>query len=130
LRLRRGPATTADLRTSGAGSWRRWLATALVVLPLGACQPSAPAAPPAAAPTAQPAAPTAPATAPAAAAPSPPRETVRVGKLNTIPDAPFFIGEERGYYAEEGIELEFTAFDLVWRSAKLVQYPVGGFRAV
>src|SRR5216110_2981029 len=99
LQLRRRPATTADLRPSGAGSWRRWLATALVVLPLGACQPSAPAAPPA-----QPAAPTAPATAPAAAAPAPPRETVRVGKLNTIPDAPFFIGEERGYYAEEGIE--------------------------
>src|SRR4051794_13889615 len=47
VRLRRCPATRADLRTSSAGAWRRWLATVLVVLPLVACQPNAPTPPPA-----------------------------------------------------------------------------------
>jgi NitT/TauT family transport system substrate-binding protein len=121
VQLRQCPATGADFRTSGAAASRRWLATLLVVLPLVACQPNAPAPPPAAAPIAPTAAPTAPATAPAAAAPSPPRETVRVGKLNTIPDAPFFIGEERGYYPDEGIALEYTAFD----SAQQAIAPLG-----
>jgi len=37
--------------------------------------------------------------------------TVRVGVLNSIGDAAFSIGIEKGYYAEQGITIETIAFD-------------------
>ena len=112
---------------------RRALGLLAAGLILAACQaPSAPAAarPPAA--TVAPAAPNAPradtATAPAGAAaptaaasqPSSP-ELVRVGVLNSISDAPFIIGRERGYFRDEGLDLELTPFD----SAQQMIAPMG-----
>jgi NitT/TauT family transport system substrate-binding protein len=77
------------------------------------------AAPPAAAPAApaQPSGSTA--GAPAAAAPTaapvaaaaPEPAVVRVGILNSIGDAAFTIGLEKGYYAEQGITIETVPFD-------------------
>jgi NitT/TauT family transport system substrate-binding protein len=76
--------------------------------------PAAPAKPPAAAmvaPAAAPATPAAPAAAPAKPAPAPEPATVRVGILNSIGDAAFSIGIEKGYYAEQGLTIETIPFD-------------------
>jgi len=89
------------------------------LLLLGACAPAAgppaakPAAPtpPAAASPAAPAPGGAPTAAPAAVAPLSPPVTVRYGALLTLALAPFLIAEQRGYFAEEGIEAEFNRFD-------------------
>ncbi|HLH23229.1 MAG TPA: ABC transporter substrate-binding protein [Chloroflexota bacterium] len=81
----------------------------------GACAPAAPSAPAPAAP-AQPAA-SAPTAAPAAAAATavptaaPQPATVRVGILNSVGDAAFSIGIEKGFYAEQGITVETVPFD-------------------
>src|SRR4051812_42659754 len=99
---------------------------------LAACQaPSPPAAAPPPAASAVPSAPSAPradsAAAPAAAAPTVPaaqpatQELVRVGMLSSISDAPFLIGRERGYFREEGLDLELTQFD----SAQQMIAPMG-----
>src|SRR5436190_1302558 len=54
----------------------------------------------------------APAGAASTAPPAPPAPaTVRVGVLNSIGDAPFAIGLEKGYYAEQGITIETVPFD-------------------
>jgi NitT/TauT family transport system substrate-binding protein len=103
---------------------RRGLAVALLALLTlaAACGgSSAPAAPakPAAAPTT---AASAPATAPpaasaptaaSAAAPAKPAalQKVRYGELNLFSDAGVYIGMEQGYFAEQGIEVDLTAFD-------------------
>src|SRR5262245_26997644 len=80
--------------------------------------PAAPVAKSAAAPTA--AAPAAPTSAPAAAAPTSgsmptalnPPVTVRVGTLSTVSDAGLYIGLERGYYRELGLNLEIETIPL------------------
>ncbi len=67
----------------------------------------------------------APAAAPTAAAvaseQAPPRQVVRVGTLNVVSDAMFYIGRERGYFAAEGLDLDFTVFD----SAQQMIAPMG-----
>src|SRR5436305_1651699 len=54
------------------------------------------------------------AAAPATSAPSantPPRTVkVTVGVLGTTSDGPMFVGYERGYFKEQGIEVEFVPF--------------------
>ncbi|HEY8458709.1 MAG TPA: ABC transporter substrate-binding protein [Actinopolymorphaceae bacterium] len=37
-------------------------------------------------------------------------DVVRVGTLNSNSDAPFFIADAKGYFAEQGIEVEFVPF--------------------
>jgi NitT/TauT family transport system substrate-binding protein len=95
---------------------------------LGACAP-APATPPAAPPSAAPAAPAGaappPAAPPAAAqaapaasasttrsAPTPlsPPVRVKVGSVGTVAERGVFIGLERGYFAEEGLEVELVPY--------------------
>jgi ABC-type nitrate/sulfonate/bicarbonate transport system substrate-binding protein len=51
--------------------------------------------------------------APAAAAVAPlsPPVHVRIGGLLTLGLAPFVVAESRGYFAEEGLEVEYTLFD-------------------
>jgi NitT/TauT family transport system substrate-binding protein len=101
----------------------RSLCAAVIALTLlGACAPAA--APPAErgaapAPTAAPAAArpeTAPAgegraPAPAAVAPLSPPVHVRIGGLLTLALAPIYVAESRGYFAEEGLEVEYSLFD-------------------
>src|SRR5579884_359702 len=83
---------------------------------LGAC---APAAAPAAAPAgpAKPAAPVAPATAPAATGAGTPARPelvttpavdLKVGVLPLASFAPYYIAQERGYFKEVGLNVEFT----------------------
>jgi NitT/TauT family transport system substrate-binding protein len=96
-------------------------AAALVVLSAVGCGGAAPAAkpPPAAAPpaassAAAPAAPVASGAAPARpAAPTapPPVATVRLGALGSVTDAGFFIGLDRGYFKEQGLDLDLIPFD-------------------
>jgi ABC-type nitrate/sulfonate/bicarbonate transport system substrate-binding protein len=95
------------------------LGTLAVLLVACSTQPSAQPAKPAAA-TAAPAAPAAaapaqsaaPAAAPAAAsAPLSPPVTVRVGTLPNVSDSGVFIALEKGYFAEEGINIEKVPFD-------------------
>jgi ABC-type nitrate/sulfonate/bicarbonate transport system substrate-binding protein len=94
---------------------RRWrLLAALVGLALAACcAPAAgPAAPARSSPAPQVAAPagsgTAAATAPAAPQPLSPPVTVKIGTLLTLSDAGLFIAQDRGYFAEEGLQIEVT----------------------
>lgn len=93
------------------------LASALLVAACGptAAPASAPApAKPAAAPTASSSSP--PAVAPAAppapppVAKPPPTETVKYAASTSVSSAGAFIGLERGYYKEQGIELEIVPF--------------------
>ncbi len=78
------------------------------VLLLGsACQSPAPPQRPSQAPAGA-------AALPAPDAPPPPTPEpalVRVGVLNSVGDAPFSIGIEQGYYAEQGITIETITFD-------------------
>ena len=87
------------------------LALGLLAPSLLACtaQPSRPA--PAAAPAA-PASPTT-ATSPSVAAPATPPERiiVRYGYNPILPGAPTFLAQERGYFDEQGIDVEWTPFD-------------------
>jgi NitT/TauT family transport system substrate-binding protein len=119
------------------------LATALVVA-LAACAPGAtPAAPTAGAskPTTAPAAPAAqpvaspspaaaaspaaspsPAAKPAAAAPAPVTpQTVRLGLLSSASDAGLFIAIEKGYFRDQGVEIQSSPFD----SAAQMVAPLG-----
>ncbi|HZU08242.1 MAG TPA: ABC transporter substrate-binding protein [Chloroflexota bacterium] len=82
---------------------------------LVACQAPGPrgapeAAPPAATP---PAAASSAAPAPAARSAL---ETVRVGTINNATDLPFYIAQERGYLREQGLDVEFSAFDSAQRA--------------
>ncbi len=102
-------------RVAGAAALVLGLAVTLV-----ACAPAPPAAPssaPAAparstaAPAAQPAtAATAPAGGAATAAPVPlnPPAQVKVGYIGTVAERGLFIGLERGYFAEEGLDVELV----------------------
>jgi NitT/TauT family transport system substrate-binding protein len=40
---------------------------------------------------------------------------VRVGVTNSLSDAPFFIGLEKGYFREHGVDVEFIPFDTAGR---------------
>jgi NitT/TauT family transport system substrate-binding protein len=78
-----------------------------------------------AAPAAAPAPPTAPAAPPSpapagAASPLPERQTIKYGYNPILSGAPVFIAQERGYFAEQGLEMEFTPFD----SAALMVAPL------
>src|SRR5579884_2243020 len=94
-------------------------AVALLAALLAACAPApAPTAPaPAAAPTSAPAAVAPAASAPAAdttaAAPAPlsPPAKVRVGILLVTAMGPFAIADSRGYFTEEGIDIDLVPFD-------------------
>src|SRR4051812_41920299 len=81
--------------------------------PPEAATPSAAAAPSAGAAPNAPRAAASPATtgAPAASAPLSPPVLVRIGALPTLGMAPFLIAETRGYFAEEGLQVEYTTFD-------------------
>lgn len=90
----------------------------LLVAVLVAVACSAPASAPAPAPAAKPAAPaaasatSAPA-APAAAAPAAPteRQPLHLGYLPILAGGPQFIAQDRGYFAEQGFDAEWTQFD-------------------
>src|SRR4051794_36902389 len=102
---------------------RRTLALTLLIGSLVAC--SAPAgSPPAgtasaptaaasgAVPTAAPPSAAARPTAPApAAATVPERQTVKYGYNPILSGAPMYVAQERGYFAEQGFDLEYTPFD-------------------
>src|SRR5579884_2598872 len=86
---------------------RSLLLAVIVGLALAACGP--PAAQAAAAPTAaQTSPPTAqqPAAAAAARQPLAPRVAVRYGELGQASDAGFYVALDRGYFAEEGLDVE------------------------
>src|SRR5437764_15310016 len=36
---------------------------------------------------------------------------IRVGTTNSSSDAPLFIAEKKGYFKQEGLQVEFTSFD-------------------
>jgi NitT/TauT family transport system substrate-binding protein len=103
----------------------RWAlpgALALALLAAAACAPAAPASKPAPAAPAAPAA-TSGATGPSAAAPpaapaapaaptAPPAPmNVRLGSVGSVTDAGFFIALDRGYFREQGLEVELIPFD-------------------
>jgi NitT/TauT family transport system substrate-binding protein len=87
----------------------RWetVVTVVVLLLAGACAPSAAGRPPPAAATAAPVA-----AAPAAAQNAPPAAPVRarVGLQNISLDLPIYLGLERGYYAQEGLDVDLVSF--------------------
>ena len=64
---------------------------------------------------------TSPTAAAATAAAPVARQAVKVGTLNNVADAPFYIGQERGYYAEAGLDVELIPFD----SAQQMVAPLG-----
>jgi NitT/TauT family transport system substrate-binding protein len=69
------------------------------------------AAPAAVAPTAPAALPTTTATAPAALAPLVPPVSVRMGVVASVSDSGIFIAQEKGYFQEQGLEIESIPFD-------------------
>jgi NitT/TauT family transport system substrate-binding protein len=81
-----------------------------------ACQPGA--APPSSASSSNP---TAAPTAVASDGVLPQRQMVRVGTQNVLSDALFFIGRDRGHFAAEQLDLDFTVFD----SAQQMIAPMG-----
>jgi NitT/TauT family transport system substrate-binding protein len=97
----------------------RLVSPALAVLLAACATPAAPAAPPAAPTTA--AAPARPAEATPASAAAPPRVKVRMGKLPTISDSGMHLAVEKGYFAEEGLEIDSIPFD----SAAQMVAPLG-----
>jgi len=119
----------------------------LAVALLGACSPAAPATP--AKPTAAAAPATSPAVAatsgapvaaakpsgaaanPASAAPAPlsPPVPLKVGLLYSASDGGILIGAERGYYREEGLDVELVQFDTgpaMFAPLATAQLDVGG----
>jgi NitT/TauT family transport system substrate-binding protein len=115
----------------------RWPIVSLVAaLLLAACAPAAgPTAKPAAAPPAPAAAPPA-APAPGSAAsvrpldpPLSPPVTVRVGLVGSASDAGIYIAQEKGYFREQGLELELSQFQALQQQVPLLgsgQLDVGG----
>jgi NitT/TauT family transport system substrate-binding protein len=104
---------TACAGSGGTGAPAAKPAAPPASAPSGAAPGGAAAAPTAASP-AQAAAPTTGAAQPAAAAkPAPlaPPVTVRIGMLPNISDSGSYIALERGYFQEEGINLEIVPFD-------------------
>src|SRR5713226_8477910 len=102
------------MRTARA-TRRPWLPTAaVVVLALAtACGGAAASPSPAASPSGQ------TASTPATASPAPveaarpepsPPVTLRVGGTGGLVIRAFFVGEEKGYFAEQGIQLDVTTF--------------------
>jgi NitT/TauT family transport system substrate-binding protein len=98
---------------------QQWLLIAQLVMAT-ACAgassaPSAPAKPAAPAPTTQTAgAPVAQApAAPAAVAPTAPpqRQAIRYGYVPIVASAAMYLAQDRGYFAEQGIDLEMLSFD-------------------
>src|SRR5918999_4811878 len=88
------------------------LALALTVVcapspPPAAPRSSPPSAPPAgaAATGSTPSAPARPAAAPLAPV------TVKVGLLGSVSDAGVYVGDERGYYRQQGIEISYEPYD-------------------
>jgi NitT/TauT family transport system substrate-binding protein len=100
----------------------RGLVLILLVLALGvACAPApaVPAVKPAAAPAAPPATTAAPAAPPAAAAGPPsaaaaqplsPPVTMRIGAIGLGGEVGMFVAQERGYFRDEGLDVEFVPF--------------------
>src|SRR5690349_5519051 len=99
------------------------LATALLLLAGAACaRPATPATPASSAPSgpapasapappsAAAAAPAPAATAPSSAAPSAPPRTVKValGVLGTTSDGPMFVAYDRGYFKEQGLDVDLV----------------------
>src|SRR5262245_8114121 len=86
----------------------RWLGMlGLLALGCGAPAPGGPATPAAAlAPSAVPAA-----AAPAAATARPAPVTLRAAELGVIADATMYLAVERGYFAEQGIEMDLQRTD-------------------
>src|SRR5438067_12967496 len=76
-------------------------ALALLAVWLAGCA----TAPPPAAPAAPP-----PVAAATATAPPPPSQTVRLGALGSTSDAGFYIALDRGYFREQGLDVEFVPF--------------------
>jgi NitT/TauT family transport system substrate-binding protein len=88
----------------------RLLGAGLALLAAACAAPSQGAAPAAPAPVA--AAPAAaPSGAPAAPAAPPARESIKYGYNPILNQAPMYIAQDRGYYAEQGLEVEFVPFD-------------------
>src|SRR5581483_12178126 len=99
------------------------LALPVLALMLAACaQPAAPAAKPSAPAAAAPTTAAAPqASAPTSAAAPPARVKVRMGKLPTVSDSGMHLAVEKGYFAEEGLDIESIPFD----SAAQMVAPLG-----
>ncbi len=66
---------------------------------------------PAAAPPRAPAPAAAPSPAVTAPVAAPPRQTIRYGYVPIISAGPMYVAVERGYFAEQGIDIEMTPFD-------------------
>src|SRR5581483_5241753 len=101
------------------------LALPVLALMLAACaQPAAPAAKPSAPAAAAPTTAAAPqASAPTSAAAPPARVKVRMGKLPTVSDSGMHLAVEKGYFAEEGLDIESIPFD---SAAQMVAPPGAG----
>src|SRR5436305_280821 len=99
------------LLASPRGTWAAALFLLAACAPSPSTPPAASAPPPAAAAesTASAAAPAAPA-APTAPAAPPPLTQVRMGTQTSVNDIAMWLGEERGYFKQEGIDLELIPF--------------------
>lgn len=71
---------------------------------------------PAAAPPRAPAPAAAPSPAVTAPVAAPPRQTIRYGYVPIISAGPMYVAVERGYFAEQGIAIEFENFDTAARA--------------
>src|SRR4051794_15296848 len=94
---------------------------ALLAVWLAGCATAPPPAAPAAAPP--------PVAAATAGAPPPPSQTVRLGALGSTTDAGFYIALDRGYFREQGLDVEFVPFDSAARMVAPLsagQLDVGG----
>jgi len=95
----------------------------LLILAAGCTAAQAPSAP-AATPTVM-----APLAAASAATAAPEMQTIRLGALSSTTDAGFFVGLDRGYFREEGLDVELTPFDSAARMVAPLsagQLDVGG----
>jgi NitT/TauT family transport system substrate-binding protein len=95
-----------------------WSIITQIVLVVACASPAAaPSTKPAAAPpgsAAAPAAvaqPTAPAVASPAAVAPPPRQAIKYGYVPILASGAMFIAQDRGYFAEQGIDLDMVSFD-------------------